>query len=97
MANGKAAGGGDSVVVEMIKLLPIAAVYVVTDLFQRRYAGSSFESILSWTKIVLVFINKISKPKQMKDFRGISLLSVMSKWYMGCLCILAKSAPKPAL
>ena len=31
------------------------------------------------------------------DFRGISLLAVLSKLYMACLASLAESCPKPAL
>ena len=45
----------------------------------------------------MIFLPKTVRPKSFQQFRGISLLSVMSKWYAQCLYILAKRCPKPAL
>ena len=39
---------------------------------------------------------KIKNPTMLQHFRGISLLSVLAKWYIGCLIIVAKK-PTPLL
>ena len=80
----------------MIRLLPVAAVYVVANLFQLRYSGESVEDIATWRSIIMIFLAKIVHPTKMQHFRGIGLLSVMSKWYMQCLFVLAVRKPKPA-
>ena len=96
LSTGKSAGGGEAIVAEMIRLLPIAAVYIIADLFAKRYAGEDTEDIEAWRSVIMIFLQKVAKPTQMKHFRGISLLSVLSKWYMQCLYVLARRCPRPA-
>jgi hypothetical protein len=95
LRTGKCSGGGEKIVAEMLRLLPIAAVYIIADVFAKRYAGELVENVEAWKTIIMIFLQKVAKPQQMKHFRGISLLSVMSKWYMQCLYILAKRCPRP--
>ena len=96
MAHGKCNGGGEDIVVEMIRQLPVSVVYVIADLFEKRYSGEVCEDVMSWHAIIMIFLPKVPRPRTLKHFRGISLLSVMSKWYMQCLYLLAKRGPKPA-
>eukprot|EP00973_Karenia_brevis_P069173 9617223-Karenia_brevis.AAC.1 len=79
----------------MLRLLPIAAVYIVADLFAKRYSGENSEDVESWRTVLMIFLPKEASPQCLTEFRGISLLSVMSKWYMQCLYILAKRSPLP--
>ena len=81
MQAGKA-NGSDAVVVGMLRRLPMSAVYVVADLFAKRYAGDLLEGVESWSNIINVFPAKVVHPKRLEDFRGGSLISAMSNWYM---------------
>ena len=95
MATGKAPGV-DRVVVEMSHLLLVTLVFMIASILAKRYSGECVESIDSWGQILMVFLAKVSSPKELARYRGISLLSVMGKWYMSCLVILAQASPKPA-
>ena len=92
---GKCAGGDEKIVAEMIRVLPVTAVYIVADIFAKRYAGEVIEQVECWKTVIMIFLQKVASPTRMKHFRGISLLSVMSKWYMQCLYILARACPRP--
>ena len=92
---GKAAGGGELVVSEMLHLIPMAVVYMIVHMFAERYAGNTAESVENWRLIILTFLAKEVRPSKMADFRGISLLSILGKWYMGCIMILAHRCPRP--
>ena len=95
LCTGRCFGGGEEIVAEMIRLLPIAAVYAVVDMFSLRYSGEVVEDLETWRTVIMIFLQKVANPTQLKQFRGISLLSVMSKWYMQCLYILAKRCQRP--
>ena len=75
----KCNGGRENIVAEMIRLLPVSAVYVVANLFEKRYSGEVVEDITTWRSIIIVFLAKVVHPTKMQQFRGIALLSVMSK------------------
>ena len=53
-------------------------------------------SIAAYRDPLCTFLSKITSPAEMKHFRGIVLLSVLSKWYTGCLVLLAQKLPHPA-
>jgi len=56
--------------------------------------GRAQEELSSWKLVSLAFIGKVKNPSSMKEFRGISQLDVIGKWYMKCLVAIAqKSVP----
>ena len=61
MATGKAPGV-DRVVVEMLHLLPVTFVYVIANIFAKRYSGECVEPTDSWGQILTVFLAKVSSP-----------------------------------
>ena len=87
--------GWENVVAGMFRLLPMIAVYMVANLFARRYSGEVCEQVETWKSIAMIFLPKVASPECLDQFRGISLLPVMSKWYMQCLYILARRSPLP--
>ena len=95
MKTGKSPGGGELIVTEMLMELPIIVVYYITKTFQDLYSGSLRDGVQSWKVILLVFLAKYGKANKLSEFRNISLLSVMGKWYMSCLTILAARSPPP--
>lgn len=46
-------------------------------------------------KIVLCLFPKELNAKEMSKFRGIALISALSKWYMGTLLLAIKGYPMP--
>ena len=56
-------------VAEMIGLFPVAAVYVITDLVARRYAGEQVDDINSW-KIVLCLSIALMVARRVEQFFG---------------------------
>ena len=98
LATGNCARCLGSIVAEMILLLPIVVVYLVAHFFAERYESNESDHIESWRHIVLVFLAKMRLPTTLrKSFRGISLLSVLCKWYVGCLIALAARTKAPAI
>ena len=61
-----------------------------------RFRGEVSEDVESWRWITLVFLQKIYNPATLKDFRGISLTSAVSKWYMCAVTLLAQKQSVPA-
>ncbi len=45
----------------------------------------------------MIFLEKIEGLASMAEFRGISVLSVLGKWYMMCLVLLAQVTPLPCV
>lgn len=75
MKNNKAAGP-NGIVAELIK---IAVVQYSTKLFNKMFQSGSFPS--EWTRSIIVPINKKGDPSLLDNYRGISLLSIVSKVY----------------
>ena len=90
MAMGRVAGGDDPVIAEFIRLIPWAWIVQIWELFRARFLGINLEDLPAWKLIVLIFMAKEYKPTSLTRFRGLSLLSVTSKWYMGTLIELAR-------
>ena len=87
---GRAAGGGDILVPEMLAALSWVACMVVHACFVLRYMGDPTSTDLSWSLIELILIGKVRNPKEFKDFRGISLINILAKWYMAGLMDIAR-------
>eukprot|EP00969_Alexandrium_andersonii_P222755 9838806-Alexandrium_andersonii.AAC.1 len=56
---GKAAGGSELLVAEMVRCLPFWAVLLVHEAFVERYLGRVVEDIQSWHAMVLVLLPKL--------------------------------------
>ena len=88
--------GSDSIIVpEMLKLIPITFIYVLLTLFVARYHGDVNEWLPSWAVIVFSFIEKVSRPKRVKDFRGVCLLDCFAKLFMSTLVQMAMKVLLP--
>ena len=85
MLRGKSSGGDDCIVAEMIQALPWLAAMHVHNMFVQRFRGDTSGEPEGWRRAHIVYLAKTVHPTTFKDFRGISLLSVLSKWYMGGL------------
>eukprot|EP00973_Karenia_brevis_P041712 5773398-Karenia_brevis.AAC.1 len=59
--------------------------------FLARFHAKDLSRPTFWAHIVMILINKIGHPKALDDFRGISLIAVLAKWYMTALMLLVKS------
>lgn len=70
---------------EMIKALPILAVYEAMALFQSRLDGSDSAPVEAWVNFLLVFLQKRAGSDCLDDYRGIALLSAGLKWYANVL------------
>ena len=96
LKSGKCCGGGENIVADMLMLLPINAVCLISEIFAARYKGHDREvDAEAWRTVLRIFLPKVGHPTHLQHFRGISLLSMMSKWYMQCLYIMASACPKP--
>ncbi len=97
LAQNKVGGGDSTIVTEMIRELPIGAVHHIARMFAQRFAGDGVhdeerETNRSWKKHFMVFLNKVPHAKKLDcDYRGISLLDVVMKWYMTVIVNIAKS------
>ena len=80
MARGKAAGGGDQIVVGILLRLLIVVVYFIAGFFGRRYPGASHQKIKNWRTILMMFLAKHARALLLNEFRNISLISVLGKW-----------------
>ena len=92
----KSAGGGELVVPDILRALPIMVVFMVATLLARRYKAQR-ENIATWAQIIMSFIPKEATTVSMKKYRGISLLACMRKWYLGVLMQLVGASPMPVL
>ena len=87
MSDNKVNGVEDTVVSEMIKLLPLENIHTITRCFQERSMGL-MEAPSSWKIVKLVFLRKTdAEPKEIRSYRAIALTSVMSKWYASCIML----------
>ena len=92
---GKAPGRLSPVVAEMILALPLAAVFLIWNLFSIHYLSPADDIVISWHVIVVWFLAKTPAAKEMSKFRGICLIDVLAKWYMNILCILLDQTSHP--
>eukprot|EP00959_Pyramimonas_sp_CCMP1952_P108495 2268637-Pyramimonas_sp.AAC.1 len=73
--------GMDKVTTEMVKNLPTEVVYKIGDFFRARFSGGVGEPVQEWCRAVVFFLAKCSRANSMQQLRGISLTSVILKWY----------------
>ena len=83
----------------MLLALPWSAKAVIVEHFISRYSRQegAFEDSgpESRSHVVVFLLAKKQCPLEWSDFRGIGLLDVVAKWYMGSLVALASSTPVP--
>eukprot|EP00973_Karenia_brevis_P043335 6007067-Karenia_brevis.AAC.1 len=70
--------------------MPLTTLLYIHWAFLDRYRNQTQEATSTWRHIVMILGAKIQKPKSFENFRGISLIDVLAKWYMACLIELAK-------
>jgi len=92
LASNKSAGGGEAIVAEILCALPFQVVLKVHEAFAARYEGIAVEEVMSWRTLVLMLIPKERRTVLLAKHRGISLLSVFSKWYMAILTEMCKAS-----
>ena len=89
-------GGSDGMVSEMVSSLPVSVLYLLLFLFRERLAGESSESILTWSTVLLFFIQKPAAPTQaIQNYRVISVTTALSKLYMASIMIMTSLTPYP--
>ena len=81
-------GGGDGLVAEVLLNLPLTVVAIVHSHFVARYRGWWVEDLPQWRELLMFFLQKIKNVKNVKDYRGVTLLNLLSKWYCGTLMLI---------
>ena len=66
---------------EMVLNLPATVILAIHSLCMQRLRGHLVGEPPSWMQVLIV-------AKTMEDHRGISLISVLAKWHMGCVTLL---------
>ncbi len=86
-------GGDDGLVNEMLQALPFGTVLVFRDAFERRLRAEQGhrEPVASWVRQLIIYIERQVMATRVKDWRPITLLSALLKWYCGCLGLLLQS------
>ena len=82
LKNGKSCGT-DQVFAEMLKATSSTAVPFLAKLFNSLFENSTFPK--EWAKAIIVPIFKKGDPKSTCNYRGVSLLSIVSKCYTSVL------------
>jgi hypothetical protein len=82
LKNNKAAGP-DGIVAELIKLAETKVVKYLTKLFNKIFQSGTFP--LEWTRSIIVPLHKKGDHSLPDNYRGISLLSIVSKVYTSVL------------
>ena len=87
LRTGKASGGCDDVVAEMLKAMGPQATYLVACVFAKRVEEPwSKPDIETRSKFVIRFIPKSKDAASMSQMRGISLVNCLLKWYLRLPC-----------
>ena len=81
------ARGSETFVAGLLLLLLVLVVMVLRECLFQLYRGREVPRASAW-KSLLMFTHTVSSPKSFEEVRRVSLVSVLSKWYMGCLTIL---------
>ena len=84
-------GGTDEIVNEMLCNLPSCVVYIIHQLFLHRFHGDTQDEPIGWRQLYMIFLAKVRTARTMQDYRGITLISSLAKWYMACIVMLLKS------
>ena len=65
--------------------LPIEAVYHIHEQFVKRFnVNDVIDSVDFWDELLLTFMPKQSRVSNLREFRGLALMEVMSEWYLSC-------------
>ena len=81
---GKKSGADDGLLIEMLQALPDEALHRLALLFRERFAGTCVDEDI-WSHISVVLMPKVQAPKNMSQFRPISVIPVLSKVYYKCM------------
>lgn len=89
-------GGVDFIVAEIIRAIPPMMCYPIINLFNAKLRGVNLRPE-KWSTIIMAWLKKECNPKKFKELRGVTVLSVFSKWFMQCCMLLGelKSAEVP--
>jgi hypothetical protein len=85
------AGGASLIVPEMILAMSWLQLELINDLFMSRFLGDLQGEPPSWRHLVVTFLAKVAKAKELVNFRGICLSDVFAKWYVQGLMILVRN------
>ena len=89
MSKGKIAAE-DKVVVEMLQQAPDEALHALALTFWKRILNNGDEEDEAvWDIAVTNLINKVARPKTIKQFRPITIIAVLAKVYSKCILTLA--------
>ena len=95
MAAGTANGGESLVVAEWLKSVPLLVCFVVLKLFFDRLYGAEVHRIHSWKVLVMLLLPKVARADVLTKFRGVVLLDLVAKWYVGSIIVLCERYPIP--
>ena len=62
--------GGDGVVNEVLKMIPIVAAHKIIVFFKQRYRGDFDHAVESWLELTLLWIRKCAKPNRFQTSEG---------------------------
>ena len=85
-------GGRTGVVAEVIKNLSLEESRIIVDKFQDRIQAlpDSRSKIDTWAVQLMIYIPKLENAGNMKDWRPLTLLETMFKWYSSCVAALLR-------
>ena len=89
--------GADRAVAEVLKNLDIEMVQKIRSAWEARINCDPNHDlqVAEWNDIYVHCIPKLAKADSLKDWRPLSMLSVLSKWYSATLVALARDFAKP--
>ena len=97
LKTGRAAGGGSPIVPEILKALDISTIFLLFKAFQARMSDINSEPIESWMKVLICFLGKKFTNSGLFDTRGICLLDVIYKLYVGCIVQVVEGLEPPPI
>ena len=97
MTKGSTNGGKSIVVSELLHFFPLLSSFWFLGVIRGKHIGEEIKSPTSWRHIIMIFLAKVFSPTQCKQFRGISLLDTLSKFFCGVLVTYISRILKPSV
>ena len=85
------APGADGITVEVLKSLDSQCIDIIHRASERRLNGLETASVPDWTHTIVHCLPKTRRAHLVSQWRPISLISVFSKWYGGCLAFVLRT------
>ena len=85
------APGSDGITVEVFKSLDSQCIGIIHRAFERSHNGLQSASFPDWTHTIVHCLPKTRRAHLLSQWRPISLISVFSKWYGGCLAFVLRA------